>query len=432
MKQSLSSALSDLDKTKTYALACSGGVDSMVLFDLLLKKNFHFCVIHCNFQLRKPYCDEEEMSLQAICESFKIPFFSDRFDTSLESKKRKESIEMVARELRYDFFKSIKEKWQYDFLLTAHHQNDAAETQLLRIIKGTSIDGLKGIAFQNNNIIRPLISSNKKEILDYAVRNNIKYFQDESNFENVYQRNKIRNQIIPIIEEINPNFLEAFEKLSLNAVLYQDVLNEITSSLVFDFEKNETIDLNSYKDKSYLSLIVYEILKKYKPTNDQILKLSKALFSTEKKQFFIDKHAYYVKNGILEREMVFQNVNFDIQVEDINKYFECFTIEQCTEINNFENGNIYIDFFTFNFPLKIKNVSFDQKVKPLGASSFKSIAQILKNYKLSDIQKKNLLSIEDAQSKFIGVLGLFQTELSRINNNKGNFIVISPKQYPNK
>ncbi len=432
MKQSLSSALSDLDKTKTYALACSGGIDSMVLLDLLLKNAFQFCVIHCNFQLRVPVCNEEEMALKSFCEGYKIPYFSMRFDTNSESKKRKESIEMVARKLRYYFFNSIKEIWSYDFLLTAHHQNDSAETQLLRIIKGTSIDGLKGIAFKNKNIIRPLISFNKKEILDYAVLKKIKYFQDESNFENVYQRNKIRNQIIPIIEEINPNFLEAFEKLSFNAVLYQDVLNEITSSLVFDFEKNETIDLNSYKDKSYLSLIVYEILKKYKPTNDQILKLSKALFSTEKKQFFIDKHLFYVKNGILEREMVFQNVNFDIQVDDINKYFECFTIEQCTEINNFENGNIYIDFFTFKFPLKIKNVSFDQKVKPLGDSSFKSIAQILKNYKLSDIQKKNLLSIEDAQSKFIGILGLFQTELSRIKNNKGNFIVISPKQYPNK
>ena len=264
MKQSLSSALSDLDKTKIYALACSGGVDSMVLLDLLLKNAFQFCVIHCNFQLRVPVCNEEEKALKSICEGHKIPYFSMRFDTNSESKKQKESIEMVARKLRYDFFNSIKEIWPYDFLLTAHHQNDSAETQLLRIIKGTSIDGLKGIAFQNNNIIRPLISSNKKEILDYAVRNNIKYFQDESNFENVYQRNKIRNQIMPIIEDLNPNFLEAFEKLAFNARLYHDLLNVTSSPLVFEFEKKNTIDLNVFKDKSYLNLIVYELLKKYK------------------------------------------------------------------------------------------------------------------------------------------------------------------------
>ena len=428
MKQSLSSALSDLDKTKIYALACSGGVDSMVLLDLLLKKDFHFCVIHCNFQLRKPYCDEEEMSLQAICESFKIPFFSDRFDTSLESKKRKESIEMVARELRYDFFKSIKEKWQYDFLLTAHHQNDSAETQLLRIIKGTSIDGLKGIAFQNNNIIRPLISSNKKEILDYAVRNNIKYFQDESNFENLYQRNKIRNQIMPIIEDLNPNFLEAFEKLAFNARLYHDLLNETSSPLVFEFEKKNTIDLNFYKDKPYLNLIVYELLKKNKPTNDQILKLSKALFSSERKQIIIDKDVFFVKNGVLEREFIIKEVNIAIHQNQLNNYYEDFIIEPLSEINIYENGKIYIDLNQIKLPLKIKNVSLNEKVKPLGAKSYKSIEQILKSYKLKESQKRSLLAIEDAHSNFIGVLGLFQTEMSRINLNKGNFIVISLKQ----
>jgi tRNA(Ile)-lysidine synthase len=298
----------------------------------------------------------------------------------------------------------------------------------LRIIKGTSIDGLKGIAFQNNNIIRPLISSNKKEILDYAVRNNIKYFQDESNFENVYQRNKIRNQIMPIIEDLNPNFLEAFEKLAFNAGLYHDLLNETSLPLVFEFEKNNTIDLNLFKDKSYLNLIVYELLKKYKPTNDQILKLSKALFSSERKQIIIDKDVFFVKNGVLEREFIIKEVNIAIHQNQLNNYYEDFIIEPLSEINIYENGKIYIDLNQFNLPLKVKDVSLNEKVKPLGAKSYKSIAQILKSYKLKESQKRSLLAIEDAHSNFIGVLGLFQTEMSRINLNKGNFIVISLKQ----
>ena len=432
MRQNLDNAFLNLDKTKTYALACSGGVDSMVLLNLLLNNHFQFCVIHCNFQLRIPECNEEEAGLKSICAAFNVPFFSIRFDTISESKKRKVSIEMAARTLRYNYFETVKEIWPYDFLLTAHHQNDAAETQLLRIIKGTSVDGLKGIIFQNKNLIRPLISFNKKEILDYAASNNIKYFQDKSNFESIYQRNKIRNQIFPIIEEINPSFLEAFYRLSVNAQLYQDMLEEITSPLVYSLEKNGKIDLNYYKEKSYLSLILYEILKKNKPTNDQILKLKKVLFASEQKQIIVDNKKFFAKNGILECEMGFKNVNIEIQIDNLNKCYENFTIQKCTEVNNFEKGKIYMDINSFIFPLKVKNVDLNKKVKPLGAVSFNTIAEIAKNYKLSTLQKKNLLSIEDAESKTIGVLGLFQTELSRIYNNKGNFIVISPKQYPNK
>jgi hypothetical protein len=222
--------------------------------------------------------------------------------------------------------------------------------------------------------------------------------------------------------------LEAFEKLAFNAGLYHDLLNETSSPLVFEFEKKNTIDLNFYKDKSYLNLIVYELLKKYKPTNDQILKLTKALFSSERKQIIIDKDVFFVKNGVLEREFIIKEVNIAIHQNQLNNYFEDFIIEPLSEINNYENGKIYIDLNQFNLPLKIKNVSLNEKVKPLGAKSYKSIEQILKSYKLKESQKRSLLAIEDAHSKFIGVLGLFQTEMSRINLNKGSFVVVSLKQ----
>ena len=186
-------------------LALSGGVDSVVLFDLFQKMNYEFAIAHCNFCLRGNESDDDEKFIYSISKINNIKLFVERFNTVEYAQKNNLSIQMAARELRYLWFKTLKKEFNYNFLATAHHHDDAIETVLINLIRGTGISGLHGIKKSHDNIIRPLISFNKKDILNYAHVNKLSYREDSSNTDDKYVRNKIRNQIIPLMKEINPS-----------------------------------------------------------------------------------------------------------------------------------------------------------------------------------------------------------------------------------
>ena len=189
-------------------LALSGGVDSMVLLNLLMKTGISFSIAHCNFCLRGDESDIDEAFVRSLSDQYKIKLYVKSFDTKAFANKSKISTQMAARLLRYDWFHTLKKKYNFCYIATAHHCTDSIETVLINLIRGTGISGLHGI---NNlpHLIRPLLNFQKKDILNYAKKNAINYREDSSNKEDKYIRNKVRNKIIPIMEEINPNVLNS-------------------------------------------------------------------------------------------------------------------------------------------------------------------------------------------------------------------------------
>ena len=201
-------------KKNKILLALSGGIDSMVLCHLLMKSKFTFSIAHCNFSLRSIDSDADAKFVQLFAKSNKKECFLKKFNTENYAKKNKLSIQMAARELRYEWVSFLKKKYQFDFIATAHHMNDSVETLLINLIRGTGIAGLHGIT-NNNFIIRPLFPFCKKDIINYAVKHSVIYREDKSNKDDKYVRNNIRHNIIPLMEQLNPKLIYSIGKTIL-------------------------------------------------------------------------------------------------------------------------------------------------------------------------------------------------------------------------
>ncbi len=170
-------------------LAISGGVDCVILAHLLKKAKYNFCLVHCNFKLRDEESDKDEKFCRDLAKKNDLIIYSKQFDVKAYCKKNKVSTQMAARDLRYKWFNELCEKEGFDFILTAHQASDVVETVFINLLRGTGINGLKGIPEKNGNIVRPLLIFSKQEINDFAKREKIKFRLDKSNLKDDYDRN---------------------------------------------------------------------------------------------------------------------------------------------------------------------------------------------------------------------------------------------------
>ncbi len=248
-------------------LAVSGGVDSMAMLHLFLKAGYTISVAHCNFQLRGDASDEDERFVQQMCEQLKVPFHGKRFETNKHAELHGCSIQMAARELRYVWFKELMQVYSYPLLATAHHLNDNLETTLLNFVRGTGISGMKGIPEKSNNIIRPLLAFTKNELVSYANRNKITWCEDVSNETDDYDRNLLRHQVIPKLQELNPALEQTFKltnhRLQGATAVFQLGLHHLREQFVTEEKDRMTISTELLQYISFPEVVLWELLKDY-------------------------------------------------------------------------------------------------------------------------------------------------------------------------
>ncbi len=214
-----------IPETETALLAVSGGIDSMCMASLFLhaSKGRKFAVAHCNFHLRGEESDSDEILVAGWCEVNGVRLHKADFDTEQYAVSHGISIEMAARELRYDWFAKLCLDYGYYAVCVAHNANDNAETLILNLLRGTGLRGLAGmkpesvVPVSNAEIygvrlVRPLLSFTRKQLEEYAGAENLQYHNDHTNDETVYKRNRIRHNVFPVFESINPSFLQTFEQ----------------------------------------------------------------------------------------------------------------------------------------------------------------------------------------------------------------------------
>src|SRR6478609_2647814 len=206
-----------IERNQRLLLAVSGGIDSMVMLHLFRECGFNIGVAHANFQLRGDESEGDEKFVEAVCKKNSIPFFAKKFETETYAKSNRISIQMAARDLRYQWFHELADSRQYDFIATAHHLNDSIETVLLNLVRGAGLEGLDGIASKNGKIIRPMLFASRLEIENYAKENKIEWREDRSNASDDYSRNFIRHQVYPLLKELNPSLETTFEE-SVNKI----------------------------------------------------------------------------------------------------------------------------------------------------------------------------------------------------------------------
>ncbi|MFA6873495.1 MAG: tRNA lysidine(34) synthetase TilS [Bacteroidaceae bacterium] len=207
-----------LSHKNSVLVAVSGGADSMALLRILVELGYSVEAMHCNFHLRGEESDRDDLFVQTECEKLAIPVHRTDFDTSAYATTHKISIEMAARDLRYNYFKTLLKEGNERFqaIAVAHHRNDVAETVLLNLLRGTGIAGFHGIRAIHDSIVRPLLCLSRSEILNYLTQIGQDFRTDSSNLTEEYTRNKIRLSVLPLLETLNPNIYESLNQTADN------------------------------------------------------------------------------------------------------------------------------------------------------------------------------------------------------------------------
>ena len=213
-------------KEKKLLLAISGGIDSMVLVQLLQQLGYNIAIAHCNFNLRGEESDSDEQFIREYAQKNNIKLFVTNFDTNNFAIDAKLSIQIAARKLRYSWFRDLLKENSLDHLLTAHHLDDSVETFLINFTRGTGLEGLTGIPQINDTTVRPLLPFTRTEIEAYAQENNIQWREDSSNASNKYLRNKLRHDVVPVLKKLNPAFASSFIQTIQNLQQAQSLVDD--------------------------------------------------------------------------------------------------------------------------------------------------------------------------------------------------------------
>lgn len=266
-------------------VALSGGADSVALLRLLLALGYVCEAAHCNFHLRGAESDRDETFVRQLCEEYQIPLHVIHFETEREAEERHISIEMAARELRYAWFEEVRRGYGITVIAVAHHQDDSVETLLLNLIRGTGINGLRGIQPKNGNIVRPLLCLNREEIIGYLQDIRQDYVTDSTNLQDEYTRNKIRLNLLPMMQEINPSVKESILKTAqhLNdaAVIYNKGIEEAKQRTLTE----EGINIQALQKEPTSETILFEILHPLGFNASQVKDIYRALEGQSGKVF---------------------------------------------------------------------------------------------------------------------------------------------------
>ena len=394
-----------LNKDKTILVGLSGGADSVCLSDIAYKLSleFGFKLVFCH--LNHNWRGEHSKSDMEFC----INFAKERnveILTDILSKDEKQT-ETNARELRYKFFENCKNKTKAEVLLLAHNKNDRVETLVYRMIKGTGIRGLVSIKEKRDYILRPLINISRKEIEEYCTTNGLKYVTDNTNFDNDFNRNYIRNEILPKFEKINPKFIDAINNLSIiaeeNERIIEEVLNKTKQNILEDnkisteyflglsneIKKRIILDIFLENDIDYCSKKINEILEfinensdkasgiKYSLTNDLWLLVSKKYIETISKTEKSDLVVNITKEG------TYRYSDYVFKIEKYNG-------EKPKTFPKDEKGIAYVEIKEpINFTLRSRQEG--DFIQPLGLKGTQKLKKYLNTKKIKEHERNGLL-----------------------------------------
>lgn len=384
-----------LEEGSRVIVGVSGGADSVALLDILHCLKYECVVAHCNFHLRGEESNRDAFFVEEFCERYKLKYERIDFDTEAYAATHSVSIEMAARELRYNWFEQLRVIHLAGKIAVAHHRDDSVETILLNLIRGTGIRGLTGIAAQNGYVIRPLLSVSRQEILDYLKDRKLSYVDDSTNNEDLYTRNKIRLNIIPLLETINPSAKESIirtaEHLSQVETVYRYYIEQVKT----DIFKNNTIDIRKLIQYIEPEAVLYEILSPYKFNSATIRQVFESLISQPGKIFYSETHKL-----VRDRESFILKERNNISVESFTIRQEDSSISYPLKINvdtikkdaSFEiekNSNIlYVDKGKVQYPLTIRRWRQGDWFIPFGMKGKKKVSDYFTDQKYSLFDKE--------------------------------------------
>ena len=399
---------------KKINLGVSGGVDSIVLLDLMSKLNLDLTICHCNFNLREEDSNKDEAFVKELAFKYNVPFLSKEFDTKKYMADNKVSVQMAARELRFDWFKELIAN--NEIVALAHHKDDLIETFFLNLTRGTGIEGLSGMSENKNGIIRPLLIFEKEEMKVYAEENNLEYREDASNATSKYKRNKIRNEILPLFKELNPGFTKTMGRniSYLNEVnLWQkNELTKLKNRLIKEEQGKSKILISEILKSDNKKSLLFGILNEFGFNQFQIQDISNNLHLFETgKCFYSNSHQLNIDREfiLIEKKLNSKNGVFIISenIDELNSNYNKFAFKVDTDTTiskDLNNGKF--DFDKLSFPLKIRTWEQGDRFKPLGLKGSKLVSDLLVDTKTNLLDKDKVEVLLDAKEEIVWVIGI--------------------------
>jgi len=407
--------------------AVSGGMDSVLMVHLLKAAGYDIGIAHCNFQLRGAEAIADQEFCQHLAQQLRVQFHTINFDTQAYAAEKKISIQMAARDLRYQWFDQLRQQYNYDVIALAHHQNDTIETILLNLTRGTGIAGLHGILPKNGYVVRPLLFLNRDEIQHLIAQNKLSYVEDSSNSSTKYARNKIRHEVMPKLKELNPALENTFEN---NLRHFRDLeallelrLDELKKELFIYVDNDIHLSIAAIKQLNPQRLLLFKLLQEYgfnESTIDDIIAS-------------LDKHSGRTFEGVgyvlvLDREhLILSPVN-------IHQYNAVQINETLHEANY---GNYKITLLHDDSPLIIRDnplaVSIDTELLvypltvrpwqqsdsfyPLGMKTKQKLSDFFIQQKLPVHQKKQVPLLVNGNGDIMWIAGYRLSDKYKVNKN---------------
>jgi len=380
-------------KTSKFLLACSGGMDSVVLAHLCAKANLDFELAHCNFQLRGKESDADEEFVKEFAHFLDKKIHVTSFNTGSYVQLNKVSIQIAARELRYAWFSEIQEEHNLKYVVTAHHADDDLETFIINLSRGTGIDGLKGIPRNTENIKRPLLQFSQEQITIFAQTHKLNWREDQSNADTKYLRNKIRHQIVPLLKELHPSFLDNFIKtqvyLGQTAAIAESAIIQTKETLFVQDDNGFKIEIEKLKALRPLKGYIHGIFKDYGFTEwENVEALLEAMPGKEirSKTYRLVKDRDFLLLAALvqEKEKTFMIEEKDVFIQEpVTIYISAVETIEESSVNK-----LYVDKKTLKFPLTLRKWKKGDYFYPLGMRGKKKLAKYFKDEKIDVLSKE--------------------------------------------
>ena len=396
--------LETLDIKQSILAAVSGGRDSVVLAELLHRGGYRFEIAHCNFHLRGEESNRDEQFVRRLAERYGVPCHVAQFDTDAYASEKKISIEMAARELRYEWFEQVRQERGLDLIAVAHHRDDAIETFFINLLRGAGLSGLCGMKAENGKVVRPMLHISREEIDQFIAEEKLEYVDDCTNATDLYLRNRIRHQLIPLMRELNSSFDTTMEQnlhnLSDANEIFIKTLDNIKNEVIT--ERPDGIDEIAVSDVEQFnpqSTILFELLRPYGFNSDTVTEILAGLNGESGRQFLSQSHRL-VKDRKTLQIIPLNNTDRepDIDISEPFKRETLITLKTGKE-------TILCDAEKLKRPLSLRKWRDGDRFYPFGMKGSRLVSDFFSDMKLSLIEKERQWLLCDADGNIVWVVG---------------------------
>ena len=404
-----------LSRDGLHIVALSGGADSVALLLIMHRLGYHIEAAHCNFHLRGEESERDEAFVKSLCQSLSIPIHLIHFDTKEYASLHQVSIEMAARGLRYKYFEQLRQDIGAETVCVAHHRDDAVETLLMNLLRGSGIHGLTGIRPRNGHIVRPLLCLSRGEVESFLQEAGQQYMNDSTNFMDNVVRNKVRLNVIPLLKRINPSASENIYKTACYLGEAEKVIDESIRVQKAQLirkdheEQTETVGIAELLKLPVPSFFLHEWLAPYGFNSAQTTEILSLLEGKSGREFHAGKYLLLIDRAALvltPQQPPLKSLRIPeagLYRYDDNRRFDI--VASRNIIVSKSSDCATIDAALVKFPLVVRPIQTGDKFIPYGMSGHKLVSDYLTDLKMDIVSKRRQLVLTDCEGNILWLVG---------------------------